>query len=118
MTILLIKLILTPVLATFAAFIFPGIFYSSYWQPIVIGVAIALVTRYVERILLRSHTKIITLIIDFFTAFFLTYILPYGFENAYVLFPGAVFTAILFTVAELPQHYFLLKEDVEQKSIV
>lgn len=105
----IVKLIVCPVGIILASWIFPNVDFALWYQPIVIGVVLAVIGHFMEVFMLRENTNWISTALDFFIA---TLVVFYGaqlFMGAHVTFWGAVLTGIVIAVTEIFQHYWLLQ---------
>ncbi|WP_246050043.1 DUF2512 family protein [Aquibacillus sediminis] len=110
---LIAKLIICPIAVVIAWFLFP-IDFAYFYQPIILGVVLAIVGRVMERMLLRRETMTLALIADFVAAAALVYFITPFFVGGEVTFWGAVLTALLIGLTEIPQHRALVKDKREE----
>lgn len=105
---LIVKLIVCPIGIIVASWIFPNVNFANWYQPIMLGIVIAFVGYFMERIMLREDTNWISTIADFVVSSALVYFGAMFFDNANVTFWGAILTGALLAVTEIFQHYWLL----------
>ncbi|WP_236838930.1 DUF2512 family protein [Caldalkalibacillus salinus] len=106
---IVLKLIATPIVVYIAGMIFPNVTFNSLWQPIILGVILALVGRMMEKLILSQRTTTLSLILDFASSVLLVYIISLLLIGARVTFFGAILTGLLLGVAEYFQHRFFLQ---------
>ncbi|WLD91712.1 DUF2512 family protein [Alkalihalobacillus sp. AL-G] len=116
MTGLLIKLVVCPVTVLLAFFIFPNVDYTNLWQPIIVGLVLAIGAHLMEVFLLNEQTFRMSNVLDFFAAAIIVYFVSVMLPNAEVTIMGALLTATLLTLTEIPQHTYLIKTDKTRKS--
>ncbi|MDL4839751.1 DUF2512 family protein [Aquibacillus rhizosphaerae] len=110
---LITKLIVCPIGVIIAWFIFP-IEFAYFYQPIILGAVLAIVGRMMEKIILRKETMTLALIADFLATAVIVYFVTPFFVGGQVNFWGAVLTALLLGVTEIPQHRALVKGKQEE----
>lgn len=108
MTGLVVKLLVCPIGIMIASWIFPNVNFSSWYQPILIGLALAVVGYVMELLFFREDTKWLMLFLDFILTTAGVYFGAMLFIGADVTFWGAVLTGILIAVTEIFQHNWLL----------
>lgn len=104
----IVKIILCPMAVLFASFILTNVTFSMWYQPIILGVIIAIVGYFMEVLMLRRDTNWLTVLLDFFMSAAIVYFGSLIFGNSFVSFWGAVFTGLIIAVVEVFQHYWLL----------
>ncbi|MDY0405742.1 DUF2512 family protein [Virgibacillus sp. 179-BFC.A HS] len=107
----IVKIIICPIAILFASWILPNVNFSSWYQPIILGVVIALVGYFMEVLMLRRDTNWLATLLDFLVASAIVYFGSLIFINSYVSFWGAVFTGLIVAITEVFQHYWLLRSD-------
>ncbi|MDY0396603.1 DUF2512 family protein [Virgibacillus halophilus] len=104
----ILKIILCPVAVLFASWLLTNVTFSNWYQPIVLGIVIAIVGYFMEVLMLRKDTNWLATLLDFFMATAIVYFGSLMFVNSFVSFWGAVFTGLLVAATEVFQHYWLL----------
>jgi hypothetical protein len=112
---LILKLIVCPLTVLFASMIFPNVNYTALYQPIIVGLVLAVSAHMMEVLLLNEGTFWISTVADFMAATLIVYFVSL-FQIATVTFLGAILTAILLTVTEIVQHRWLIQSGRTQKS--
>ncbi|WP_257348752.1 DUF2512 family protein [Pseudalkalibacillus decolorationis] len=116
MTGFLIKLVVCPIIVILAYLIFPNVDYANLWQAIVVGLVLAIGAHLMELFLLKETTMALSTIMDFVAAVIIVYVVSAFFPTAEVTFFGAILTAVLLTLTEIPQHSYLIKSGKTRKS--
>lgn len=116
MTGLIIKLIVGPIVVLLSTFLFKDVYYPSFYQPIIVGIALAVAAHAMEVVFLRRGTFWISNIMDFIAATAIVYISSYFFPGARVTWVGAALTAFLLTVTEYFQHLWLIRTGRTEKA--
>lgn len=106
---LLIKLIVTPIGLLLSVFLFRDVHYPSLYQPISVGLILAVAEHLLEIYLLKETTFWFMLIMDYFVAAFIIYISSFFFLGSQITWTGAFLSAFLVTIAEYFQHRWLLQ---------
>jgi len=114
---LIMKLIILPIAVTFAGYMLINVNFSAAYQPIVIGLTLAVAGHLLEWALLSKNTFWLSLIVDFVTAAVIIYFSGYFFFNADVTFLGAVVTALFLTAIELFVHLWLVRSGRARKEL-
>ncbi|MFT4412605.1 DUF2512 family protein [Fredinandcohnia humi] len=109
MTGLFMKIIILPLVVAICAGIFGNVDYVRWYQPIIVGLLLAIVGHLMEVMMLRRNTEVITDITDFITAALVVYFVSIFLEGARVSFWGAVLTALVVTLIEIPVHRWLTR---------
>lgn len=112
---LLVKLIVCPLTVMLAAYIFPNVNYTALYQPIIVGLILALSAHMMEVFLLKKGTFWMSTFMDFIAATLIVYFVSL-FQLATVTFFGAILTALLLTLTEFVQHRWLIRSGRTQKS--
>lgn len=112
---LLVKLIVCPLTVIFAAYIFLNVNYTVLYQPIIVGLILALSAHMMEVFLLKEGTFWMSTIMDFIVATLIVYFVSL-FQVATVTFFGAILTALVLTLTEIVQHQWLIRSGRTQKS--
>ena len=109
MTGLMVKLIVSPIAFLIASFLFQDVYYPSFYQPILVGLVLAVALHLMEIYLLKETTFWFMLLLDFFTASFLIYLSSFFFPNAQISWTGAFLSAFLIAITEYFQHRWLIQ---------
>ncbi|HLR72238.1 MAG TPA: DUF2512 family protein [Pseudogracilibacillus sp.] len=112
---LVVKLIVAPIGIILASWIFPIVNFANWYQPIMLGIVVAVVGYLMEVTMLREDTNWMTLIADFVVASAIVYFGAMFFMNSYVTFLGALLTGALLGVTEIFQHNWLLNSGRAKK---
>ncbi|MBH8593321.1 hypothetical protein I8U27_18155 [Paenactinomyces guangxiensis] len=104
-----------PTVVVLSAFLFRDVYYPALWQPIVVGLVLAVAAHAMEILMLRRGTFWISNIIDFVAATVIMYISPFFFAGARVTWVGAALTGFLLTVTEYFQHLWLIRTGKTEK---
>ncbi|MFZ5986053.1 MAG: DUF2512 family protein [Bacillota bacterium] len=116
MTGLLMKLVICPVTLLISDVLFNGVNYYNIYQPIIVGIVLAVAAHMMELLLLRKGTLRMSNIADFIAAFAIVYLSQFLLPFAAVTFTGALFTAALLTITEHFQHLYLIKSGKTRKT--
>jgi len=106
---LIMKLFLYPVIVLLSDAILGNVNYENIYQPVTIGLFLALLAHVSELFSLRRGTFWINNVIDFTVAFLVVYFSRFVYTGALITFTGAVITAILLAVSEYFQHLYLIR---------
>lgn len=106
---LFVKLIVSPIALLIASILFRDVYYPSWYQPILIGLILAVAGHLMEVYLLKETTFWFMFILDFFTAAFIIYISSFFFMAAQITWTGAFLSAFLFAITEYVQHRWLIQ---------
>lgn len=118
MTSLLLKIFLCPIALILSTWLIPGIKYGDYYQPVIVGLILAVVGVLMEYILLKKGTLWFSTIMDFVASVLIVYFISNWFANADVTFLGAVLVGALLAVTEYFIHLWLIQSGRTQKSSV
>ena len=116
MTSLLLKLITVPLAVVVSSWIFPNVDYGAVYQPIVVGLLLAVIGLLMEYMLLQEGTVWISTLADFVTSVVIVYFVSNLFDNGYVTLMGAVWTSLLLSVIEYFLHRYLVESGKTKKS--
>ncbi|WLD94646.1 DUF2512 family protein [Alkalihalobacillus sp. AL-G] len=116
MTSLLMKIIACPVAVIIAMFLFPGVDYESMWQPIIVGLILAVAGVFMEYLILRQGTFWFSIIADFVASVVIVYFVSNLLWVPSVTLLGAVLTGVLLAGMEYFTHRFLLSSGKAQKT--
>lgn len=109
MTGFIMKIILLPLVVAICSGIFGNVDYVSWYQPIVIGVVLAIIGQIMEAIMLNRRTTVMMDIADFIVSALVVYFVSQFLDGAYVTFWGAILTALVITLIEIPVHRWLVR---------
>jgi hypothetical protein len=113
---LLLKIFTCPIALIIAMYLFPGVDYTSIWQPIVVGLVLAVVGVAMEYFILKRGALWLSVAADFVTSVLIVYFLSNLLWNASVTFLGAVLIGLLLGVIEYFTHRYLISSGQAQKS--
>lgn len=116
MTGFIMKIILLPLVVAICSGIFGNVDYVSWYQPIAVGIVLAIVGQLMEVMMLRRNTTVMTDIADFIVAAILVYFVSQFLDGARVTFWGAILTALVITLVEIPVHRWLVRSGRAEKS--
>ncbi|SEQ27579.1 Protein of unknown function [Virgibacillus subterraneus] len=108
MTGLVVKLLICPIGLFLASWVFPNVEFGYWYQPIILGVVLAFVGYFMERILLREETNWLSVFMDFVATTLIVYFGAMLFVDTRITFFGSILTAALLAVTEIFQHNWLL----------
>ncbi|MDY0408273.1 hypothetical protein [Paracerasibacillus soli] len=60
-----LKLIVTPIGILVSSWIFPNVYFSRWYQPILLGIVAAIIGYMLEIVMLRKDTNILSTLLDF-----------------------------------------------------
>jgi uncharacterized membrane protein YvlD (DUF360 family) len=115
MTSFLLKIIVCPLGVILAAYALSGVQYAAYYQPILVGIALAVVGVIMEYVLLHRGTLWVSTLLDFIVTAIVVYYASNSMAGAYVTFMGAVWTSVLLTVVEYFLHLWLIRSGRTRK---
>ncbi|HEX7064864.1 MAG TPA: DUF2512 family protein [Bacillales bacterium] len=115
MTSFILKIIACPLILIFAMYMLDNVDYGSIWQPIVVGVVLALVGVAMEYMILKEGSLWISTIADFVVSVIIIWVLSNVFDGANVTFWGAVITSIIIGVMEYFVHRYLIASGKTKK---
>lgn len=116
MTGFLMKLIIFPLVLFIADKIIPGIDYSSGYQPIIVGVVLAIVAHVAELLILKEGTLWVSTIADFVLAGVVVYYGTLWLPGTRITLAGALITAVVLTGIELYEHVYLTRSGRTRKA--
>ncbi len=116
MTGFLIKLIMCPLILYLTDYISPAVNYGSVYQPLILGLILAVAAHLLEVYLLEKGTLWVSTLADFVAASFIVYFGTLLLPEASITFGGALLAAGLLTVAEYYLHLYLIRTGKTQKS--
>lgn len=109
MTSLWMKLFAGPIGIALSAWLFTGMEFAVWYQPVVVGLIWAAVGLLIDFLSLRRGTLWLTLLLDFVVAVPLVYLVTLFFEGALVSFLGALETGMLLVIIEYFVHSYLIR---------
>jgi uncharacterized membrane protein YvlD (DUF360 family) len=115
MTGLFVKLITCPIIVVLSALFFANVNFAYWYQPIMLGVILAVVGHFMEIFLLKKGTTWLSTMLDFAASVLIVYYVAIAFENAVVTFWGAILTAVLLSISEMLQHNWLVNSGRTEK---
>lgn len=116
MTGFIVKIFMCPIIVIISAYLFANVNYPAIYQPIIVGLVLAVVGHMMELMLLRRGTFWVSTIADFVASTLIVYFVSLLFAGTYVSFLGAVLTAVLLSISEYFQHLWLLGSGRTQKT--
>lgn len=114
---LIMKLIICPIVVATAGSLLTNVNFSHVYQPITIGVTLAVAGHLLEWALLSRNTFWLSTIMDFVSSTLIIYILGYFFFTAQVTFLGAAVTALFLTIIEYFVHMWLIRSGRARKEM-
>ena len=108
------KLILYPATLLISNIILSGIDYSNAYEPIIIGLLLALLSHMLETIILKKGTLWINTGIDYIAAFLLIYLSQYIFNDSHIAVFPTLFISSLIIIFEFFNHLFFLQKQVKK----
>ncbi|OYD08253.1 DUF2512 family protein [Paludifilum halophilum] len=114
---LLVKLIVCPSVVLLSTAMFADVYYPYIYQPIIVGLVLAVVGHMMELLLLKRGTFWLSNIMDFIAATAIVYFSAFFFAGAQMTVIGALLTGFLLTVAEYFQHLWLIRTGKTQKAV-
>ncbi|WP_106497450.1 DUF2512 family protein [Lentibacillus sp. Marseille-P4043] len=114
----IVKLIVCPIGVILASWIFPNVDFAYWYQPIIIGVVLAVIGYFMEVLMLKESTNWLSTGLDFIVTTLVVYYGSMFFTDSAVTFWGAVLTGLLIAVTEIFQHYWLLETGKTEKGPV
>ncbi|MUK87314.1 DUF2512 family protein [Ornithinibacillus sp. L9] len=112
---LFVKLLVCPITVIIASLIFPNVNFAYWYQPIILGIILAVVGHLMEVLMLREDTRWLSTFMDFIASAVIVYFGAMVFANAEVTFWGAVLTGALLAITEIFQHNWLLASGRAEK---
>lgn len=113
---LITKIFVCPITVVISAFLFTNVDYAAIYQPIIVGLVLAVAAHMMEVMILRKGTLWMSTVMDFIAATLIVYFVSLLFAGAAVSFLGAVLTAILISITEYFEHQWLIKSGRTEKS--
>lgn len=116
MTDLITKIIICPLTLIISDYLFRDVYYPYNYQPIFIGVIIAVAGYLIDLILLKPGTAIISTLADFLADFILVYFSQFILPSTVVTLMSAVLIATILAVIEYFEHVYLVRNYKMKKS--
>lgn len=116
MTGLIMKLIICPLGLILSNYLFTDVYYPYIYQPIFIGIVIAISGHLMELFLLKPRTLLISTIADFLIAFVIVYFSQFILPGSRLTLIGASLTSTLLALTEYFQHLYLIRSGKTKKS--
>ncbi|MDB5084252.1 MAG: hypothetical protein JWN30_1138 [Bacilli bacterium] len=114
---LVVKIIVCPVVVYLCSILFPHLLYYPFtYEPIVVGLILAVAAHMMEVWLLRKGTFWSSNILDFVAAVILIYVVSFFMPGSKLLFTGVLLTALFLTVTEYIQHLWLISTGRTRKA--
>lgn len=109
MTGLYIKLLLYPGVVYLSDYFLTHIHFVASYQPVLVGLVVAIAAYYIELFLLSPKTLLINMLLEFLLSFTLIYISTAFFPGSYISLYGALITAAFLSLTEIIQHHWLVE---------
>lgn len=116
MTSFVMKLFVCPIGIIIAAWLLPNVDYGAYYQPITVGIILAVVGTLMEYLLLKRGTLWTSTVTDFVVTVLLVYFISNLFTDARVTFFGSILIGVLLGVVEYFTHLWLIRNGKTRKS--
>jgi hypothetical protein len=113
---LLMKLFICPTLVLLSDVLFRSINYSNIYQPVTVGLFLALVAHISELFSLGRVSIRMNNVIDFIAAFAVIYASRFYYAGSRITFTGAFLTAVILTISEYFQHSYLIRAGLARKA--
>lgn len=113
---LLMKMIIGPTIVWLADQTTTQVYFSSLYQPIVVGLVLALFAHLMEVRFLNRGTLWTSTILDFMAVTVLVYLIAFLLPGATITLIGALITAFFISVTEVLQHWWLIETGQTRKS--
>jgi hypothetical protein len=107
--VLLVKTIVSILMVWLASYIIPGVYFPFIYQPIILGIIIALAGRAMEYLVLEKGFIWTGTILDLITATAIVHLVSLFFYGLPITFTGALLTGSLIAVGEHIQHYWIVR---------
>lgn len=115
MTGLVLKLIVCPIIVFIADILLAQIYYPALYQPILVGLLVAVAGHVMEVFILKKGTLWLSNLADFAAATVIIYASPLFLPGARITLLGALFTAFLLNITEYVQHLYLIQSGKTKK---
>lgn len=113
---LLLKVIVVPAIVLISDFLIASVFYPAYYQPILVGVVLALIGHLLDKMFLRPGTLWATTALDIAAFAIVLYLSAYFFPGARMPLDGALLTALFLGLTEYYYHRWLIDREIENKA--
>ena len=113
---LLMKIVICPTVVVLSDYLSEGIFYPNIFQPLILGLVLALLAHMMEVMILREGTFWISNMVDLAAAFFVLYFGTLFLRGATITVLDAFSVAFVLGVTEYFQHLYLLRSGKTKKS--
>ncbi|WP_232699457.1 DUF2512 family protein [Brevibacillus daliensis] len=110
-----LKLLLTPALFLLIDYIYGGIFYPSWYQLVMLGLVVAILSYFLEVMFLQRGTLWLSTIMEMIVCLIVVYFSKYVFVGSKVFLDGAFLMAVLFGLLEYMQHIWMLRSGRVEK---
>lgn len=111
----LIKLIVCPAVMLLSGYIFLGVYYPSFYQPVLTGLLLAASTHMMDALFLKKGTLWLSTLSDLLLSIIIIYFVSLLFPGAYVTVLGAVYASILLSITEFVQHLLAIKAHEKER---
>jgi hypothetical protein len=115
LTTFLMKIIICPLSVILASFLFTNVRYAALYQPIFVGVVLAVIGTLMEYLFLREGTLWINTVLDFIVSTFFVYFITIFFYGARITIVGAILTGLILAIVEHFIHLYLIKSQKTKK---
>ncbi|WP_163969814.1 phage holin family protein [Oceanobacillus halotolerans] len=109
MTGLIVKLLICPIGLIIASWLLPNVNFTFWYQPILLGIVLAIIGYFMEVLMLREETKGLSLFLDFAASVAIIYVGAWLMLGVSISFWGAILTAAILAITEIVQHNWLLR---------
>jgi hypothetical protein len=116
LTSLLMKLVICPLTVIVSAYLLPNVNYANLFQPIILGVILAVAGVMMEYLFLKKGTLWFSNVMDFAASVLIVYFVSQLFAGAVVTFFGAIVVGLLLAIIEHFTHSYLIRSGKTRKS--
>ncbi|WP_018924565.1 DUF2512 family protein [Salsuginibacillus kocurii] len=116
MTSFVLKLLIIPCVLVLSMLLLPNVDYPWFWEPLILGVALAVVGVIMEYFILKKGRFWLSIAIDFGASVLFIYLVSNLLPDARVTFFGAVLISIILTIIEIFIHRHLLTSGKAQNA--
>lgn len=109
------KIIMCPLAVILASYLFPNVNYAALYQPIIVGLVLALAGTMMEYLFLREGTLWMNTGMDFVASSIIVYFMSLFFIGARVTVFGAILTGLILAVIEHFTHQYLIRSGKTRK---
>ncbi|QOS99423.1 hypothetical protein JNUCC42_01095 [Brevibacterium sp. JNUCC-42] len=110
-----IKLVVTPFLFLVLDNVYGGIYYPSWWEPVVTGVMVALLGQLMELMFLQPGTLWFTTLLDMIMCLVVVFFSKFIFVGTKMGMDGVFFIAVFFGLSEYFLHLWLIRSGRVEK---